>query len=245
MRKNLVLFLSALSLFFISAPKSSAQQKNNTDNRFTTVTVSGDARVTAQPDTAIISISVITQNRNATEAQQQNAAQTTAVLNAVKKVAGSAAEIKTSGYLLTPQRVYKENQPPTISGYEARNSITVTLNDLNRVGRVIDAATQAGANNIDGISFTLRQDREARNRALAEATREAISKANALAQTLGGRVLRIAAVEEVDRNPRPVIYTRQETFAVKAADTPIEVGTLEINSQVQLVAEVEVGTIPR
>ena len=224
---------------------SPAQNAANA-KRLTTVTVSGDARVTAQPDTAIVSISVVTQNRSALEAQQQNAAQTTAVINALKRSAGSGAEIKTSGYTLTPQRVYKENQPPTITGYEARNGITVTLSDLTRVGAVIDAAAQAGANNIDGITFTLRRDREARGQALSEATREAIAKAETLAQALGGRVARIVAVQEGGANsPRPVIYARQETFAKTSADTPVEVGTLEINSQVQLIAEIVTGSNPK
>lgn len=247
MRKSFILFLSALSLVFFAALETSAQQKSAGDNRFTTVTVSGDARVTAQPDTAIVSISVVTQNSNATEAQQQNANQTTAVINALKRTAGSSAEIKTSGYSLTPRRVYKENQPPTITGYEARNSITVTLNDLNRVGAVIDAAAKAGANDIDNVGFSLRQDREARGRALANATREAIGKATILAQALGGRVIKIMAVQEGGTSPRPpIIYARQEALASQAVDTPIEVGALEINSQVQLVAEVEIsGAMPR
>lgn len=210
----------------------------------TTVTVSGDARVMAQPDTAIISVSVVTQNNSAVQAQQQNAAQTTSVLNALKSAAGSGAEIKTSGYSLIPQRVYKENQPPTITGYEARNNITVTMSDLNRVGAVIDAAGKAGANNIDGISFTLRNDRQVRAQALTQATREAIAKANTLAQALGGRVVKITAVQESGGNPRPVIYAQREAMT-RAADTPIEVGTLEINSEVQLIAEVETGNNPR
>lgn len=209
-------------------------------NRPAIVTVSGTARVTAQPDTAEIFVSIVTQNSSAIEAQQQNAAKTAAVINALKNAAGSGTEIKTSGYSLVPQRVYKENQPPTITGYEARNSITVTTSDLNRVGAVIDAATKAGANNVDGISFTLRRDGAARAHALAEATREAIGKAKTLAQTLGGRVLRIVAVEETTSTPRPVIYAQREALAVQgAASTPIEVGTIEINSQVQLVAEVQ------
>ena len=228
------------------AQNSPGASAPDSGNRLTTVTVSGDARLTAQPDTAIISISVVTQNRNASEAQQQNASQTTAVLNALKRAAGAGAEIKTSGYALIPQRLYRENQPPTISGYEARNSITVTMSDLNRVGAVIDAAAQAGANNIDGIAFTLRQDREVRGRAVAEATRAAIGKANTLAQALGGRVVRIIAVEEGGMMPRPVIYGRQEAMMARGgADTPIEAGTLEINSEVRLIAEIETAGNPR
>lgn len=220
-------------------PVSNSSNGDDVKKRSTMVTVSGDARVMVQPDTAIVSVSVVTQNRDALEAQQQNANQTNAVINALKRVAGSNAEIKTSGYSLTPQRVYKENQPPTIVGYEARNSITVTMNDLNRVGNVIDAATQAGANNVDSIAFTLREDNKARDKALTDATLEAISKARTIAQALNGRVVSIAAVQEGGTTPRPILYAERDMVA--KASTPIEIGTLEINSQVQLVAEIEIN----
>ncbi|CAN5300721.1 hypothetical protein BH20ACI2_BH20ACI2_16750 [soil metagenome] len=214
-------------------------QNSTSTRRLTLVTVSGDARISVQPDTATVTISVVTQNPSAVEAQQSNASRTTAVLSAVKSAAGPGAEIKTSGYSLIPQRVYKQNEPPTITGYEARNSVTVTMNDLTRVGPVIDAASRAGANNIEGVSFTLREDREARGRALAESTRAAIAKANTLAQTLGGRVNRIVSVTEGGTTPRPMIYAQQETFARAAVETPIEPGTLEITAFVQLTAEIE------
>ena len=123
--------------------------------------VTGDSIISAQPDTAILTISVVTQARAALDAQQQNANKSDAVVRALKTAAGAGAEIKTSGYTLQPQRVYKENQPPTIVGYEARNSVSVTLADLTKVGAVIDAASQAGANDVSGISFTLRKDRPA------------------------------------------------------------------------------------
>lgn len=223
----------------VNPVNDSSNGSDDAKKRITMVTVSGDARVMAQPDTAIVSVSVVTQNRDATEAGQQNASQTNAVINALKRVAGNNAEIKTSGYSLTPQRVYKENQPPTIVGYEARNSIIVTMSDLNRVGSVIDAATQAGANNIDSIAFTLREDNKARDKALTDATLEAISKARTIAQALNGRVVNIAAVQEGGTPPRPILYAERDMVA--KASTPIEIGTLEINSQVQLVAEIEIN----
>ena len=74
-------------------------------------------------------------------------------MRALKSAAGAGAEVKTSGYSLQPMRVYKEGQPPTITGYEARNSVTVTMSDLTKVGAVIDATAQAGANDVAGISF--------------------------------------------------------------------------------------------
>ena len=209
----------------------------------TKVLVSGDSIIQAQPDTAILTISVVTQARAALDAQQQNANKSDAVVRALKSAVGAGAEIKTSGYTLQPQRVYKENQPPTITGYEARNSVTVTLSDLTKVGAVIDAASQAGANDVAGISFTLRKDRPARDEALAEATREALSKAQVIARALGGRVVRIIEVQEEGfERPRPIAYDSLQTMrAQAAAPTPIEVGTLDITSRVQLIAEVEVG----
>lgn len=210
------------------------------ERRTTRVLVAGDSVVQAQPDTAILVISVVTQSKSALEAQQDNARRSDAVIRAVKAAAGAGAEVKTSGYSLTPQRVYKENQPPTITGYEAHNSVTVTMSDLQKVGAVIDAAAQAGANNVETVSFTLRQDRAARDQALAGATREAIGKANTIAQALGGHVVRILEVQEDGVRPRPVETTyAREAMVSQAASTPIEVGSLEVTSRVQLIAEIE------
>ena len=209
----------------------------------TRVMVAGDSIVQAQPDAAMITVSVVTQSKRALDAQQENAAKSDAVVRALKGAAGTGAEVKTSGYSLQPQRLYRENQPPTITGYEARNSVTVTLSDLTKVGAVIDATAQAGANDVAGISFTLRQDRPARNQALAEATREAMGKAQAIAQALGGRVVRILEVQEEGTvRPRPIYQAEMDVTRARAATappTPIEAGTLDITSRVQLVAEIE------
>jgi uncharacterized protein YggE len=214
----------------------------NESGKLTRVLVTGDSIVQAQPDTAILTVSVVTQARRALEAQQQNATQSDAVVRALKGAAGAGAEIKTSGYSPQPIRVYKEGQPPTITGYEARNSVTVVMSDLTKVGAVIDATAQAGANDVAGIAFTLRKDRPARDQALGDATREAVSKAQVIAGALGGRVVRIVEVQEegVER-PRPIYQGQMQLRTMSAAPTPIEVGTLEITSRVQLIAEVEVG----
>jgi hypothetical protein len=216
---------------------------NQTESRgITKVKVTGDSIVQAQPDTAILTVSVVTQGRRALDAQQENANKTEAVVRALKNAAGPGAEVKTSGYSLQPQRVYKEGQPPTITGYEARNSVTVTTSDLTKVGPVIDATSQAGANDIAGISFMLRKDRPARDQALTEATREAVSKAQVIATALGGRVVRIVEVQEegIER-PRPIYEARLQMVKTEAAPTPIEVGTLDITSRVNLIAEIESG----
>ena len=223
-------------------PAATQGRSQSESVEFTRVIVSGDSIIQAQPDTAILTIAVVSQAKRAIEAQQDNANKSDAVVRALKSAAGAGAEVKTSGYSLQPIRVYRENQPPTITGYEARNSVTVTMSDLTKVGNVIDAASQAGANDVTGLSFTLRKDRPARDQALAEATREAVSKARVIAQALGGRLVRIVEVqEEGTTRPRPV-YEMDQVQSMRAgvaASTPIEVGTLDITSRVQLIAEID------
>ncbi len=206
------------------------------------VVVTGESTVQAEPDTAVLTLAVVTQNASASEAQAENASKTDAVVRAVRAAAGTGAEVKTSGYSLQPQYVYKEGTPPTITSYIARNAVNVTLGELSRVGAVIDAASRAGANSVDGLSFTLRNDAQARQRALSEATRAALSKARAVATTLGGSVVRVVEVQEASalRPPVPIDTVGFSRAAVTSqAATPIEPGSLEIRAQVQLVAEVE------
>ena len=242
--KRLLTTTLLITLALTAATQLHAQETKTTDTakRQTRITVGGDAIVSAQPDTAIITVAVVTQAKTAIEAQQQNATKTEAVVRALKTASGTGAEVKTSGYSLQPMRVYRENQPPTITGYEARNTITVTMSDLPKLGNVIDAAGQSGANDITGISFTLRQDRPARDRALQDATKEAMSKATVIAQALGGRIVSIAEVQEegFQRPPQPV-YQAEAFMAKRDASTPIEIGSLDITSRVQLVAIVEMN----
>jgi uncharacterized protein YggE len=221
---------------------SGTGESQNESRGLTKVLVTGDSIVQAQPDTAILTVSVVSQAKRALDAQQDNATRSDAVVRALKSTAGAGAEVKTSGYSLQPIRVYKEGQSPTITGYEARNSVTVVMSDLTKVGPVIDATAQAGANDVSGISFTLRKDRPARDQALAEATREALSKAQVIAQALGGRVVRIVEVQEEGfQRPQPVYQAEFGRAQAMVASTPIEVGTLDITSRVQLVAEIEAG----
>jgi uncharacterized protein YggE len=240
-RPVLTLGIMAILLGSLVVCQAQTQAPAATESkRVTRVLVTGDSIVRAQPDTAILMISVVTQAKKAIDAQQENAVSSDAVIRAIK-TAVPRAEVKTSGYSVQPQRLYRENLPPTITGYEARNTITVTLSDLTKVGAVIDASTQAGANDIGAIAFTLREDRQARDEALSSATREAVSKAQVIARALGGRLVRIVEVQEEGfRQPQPVMQAEAYASVMKRdVATPIEVGALEITSRVQLIAEVE------
>ena len=211
----------------------------------TRITVGGDAQTKVAPDTAQITFSVVTQNNQALNAQQENAKKSDAVKAAVESVAADAKpEVKTSDYNLSPQQDYSRDVPK-ISDYEVKNTVTVSVRDLSKVGAVIDAATKAGANSIEGIQFVLRENSPAQGDALALATRQAMTKAEAIAQSLNGVIVRV--VEELEGGA-PGIPERDSyasnamsmnTSAKPIYNTPVQAGSLNVRSQVVLVVEVE------
>src|SRR2546423_426212 len=95
--------------------------------RVTRVAVTGETNMKAQPDAAVVVLSVITQGVQAFNAQQDNARKSDAVIHALQASAGANPEIKTSDYSLRPQYDERYNKLPKIIGYEARNSVMVTM----------------------------------------------------------------------------------------------------------------------
>ncbi len=144
----LVLVVFALALF-IYRP---------VERNLTRVTVLGESTAKVAPDTAVITFAVVTQSRQAVEAQQRNAQTSEAVRIAIEKASvDSKAEIRTSNYSLDPEQDYYSGKMPKILGYEVKNTVSVSVDSLDRVGAIIDAATAAGANSVEGIQFVVGQ----------------------------------------------------------------------------------------
>jgi uncharacterized protein YggE len=78
------------------------------------------------------------------------------VVAALRAQGVAERDIQTSSINLNPQMQYRENQSPVVTGYEASNQVTVTVNDLARLGPTVDAVVAAGSNQINGISFGLK-----------------------------------------------------------------------------------------
>jgi len=205
------------------------------------IRVTGDARVTARPDRVQIDLGVTTRAATSQEAASHNARQVEAVLAAVRNAAGSAAVVKTISYSLNPHyRFHPSGGEPTIEGYSAQNVVQVTLDDLARIGSVIDAATGAGANHVQGIQFTLRDQDAVRAEALREAVTRARAQADLLAAALGLKVVRVLTVEETSPRVVPVrVFAGvPRAAAAEAAPTPVEAGTLDVTADVTLSVEV-------
>jgi uncharacterized protein len=206
------------------------------------VRASGEATVTAKPDRAQVTIAVLTQASTAQAASAKNATQTTQVLDAVKRALGANRQITTSGYSISPDFQYsKEGSPAKIIGYSASNTVLVTVDDLSVVGKIIDSATSAGANNINNIAFMLRNDEPVRAQALAEAAGRARASAEAIAKALNLHVVGIISAEATEApTVRPLFAQARATAEVHAgAPTPVEPGTLDIHAGVVVTLQVQ------
>ncbi len=218
---------------------STAGAQTNERPKIPSITVSGDATVSAEPDQAEIDIGVVTQARTAPDATKENAERLARVLAEIKKQLGKGDEVKTSGYSLAPNYRYPQGGKPEIVGYTASNTLRIKTTNLSLVGRLIDSAMQAGANNVNRLVFTLKDELAAQLGALKMASAKARAKAEAVAAALGLKIVRIISVNEGERMVQPIYRQAMAARAETAsAPTPVEPGTVEVRSTVSMTVEV-------
>jgi uncharacterized protein len=233
-------FIALLAILML-LPSSVLAQQNERRSRVQSVTASGEAVITVEPDQAQIDIGVVTQAKNAPEATKENAEKLTRVMNEVKKLLGKGDEIKTANYSLNPNYRYPQGGKPEIVGYTATNVLHIQTSGLENVGKLIDAAMQSGANTIQRLVFTLKDEHSAQLQALRVASTKAKAKAEEMANALGLKIIKILSVTEGERGVRPIVMPQQRVTQMDvaaAAPTPVEAGTIEVRSSVILTAEV-------
>lgn len=202
------------------------------------LTVSGTGQARVAPDEATVRLGVLAQAPTAREAQDRVNRVANAVLEAIRKVGVPAERIQTTGLSLNPQYAQgrSDSQGPRITGYQASNTVAVRLDDLAKVGPVIDGGLAAGANNLDGVEFGLRNDAAGRAAALTDAVAAARGKAEALAKALHVRLVEILEVAEgnVAVTP-PTPFRGRVAFAAEAmAATPVSTGQVGVDASVTI-----------
>ena len=233
-----LILISALSISF-----SGLQQLGTQTSNSKTIQVSGTGSISAAPNEAIITLAVQTQDTSATNAVSENAALMNKVVQALLSVGINQNEIQTSSYTLTIQTMTTTTitatpmqiiQPTLQSSntiqYVARNAIQVTLTNVTLVGPALDAAVNAGVNEVDGVTFTFTPQLAAslQKEAIQLATQDAANQANAIASALGLKLIGPISITPSFNQP---FY---QAFASASANpTPIQPGTLQLTAQVQ------------
>ncbi len=203
-----------------------------------TIVTRGQAIVTARPDRAFVTIAAESRSKNSAEAQKQNAAAMTAVLQKIEQSGVPKDAVRTVGYDLHPEFDYA-NGRQTFRNYLARNTVEVRLDDIDRVGIVIDAAAAGGATTITGIRFDVRNRAALERDALRQAVADARSRADAAAAGAGASVDRVVRIEEEAHFEPPRPMMRMAAQAVERdVSTPVEPATIEIQSRVTLTVSI-------
>jgi len=231
----------ALLIMLIIFPSAGSAQQTERRPRVPSVTANGEAVITAEPDQAQIEIGVVTQARNAPDAAKENAEKLARVMSEVKKLLGKGDEIKTASYSLNPNYRYPQGGKPEIVGYTATNVLHIKTGALENVGKLIDTAMQSGANTIQRLLFTLKDEQSAQLQALRLASIKAKAKAEEMANAVGLKIVKVLSVTEGERGVRPIVMPQPRVAqmeAAAAAPTPVEAGTIEVRSSVSLTAEV-------
>lgn len=204
--------------------------------------LSAYGEVKVQPDMASITFGVVTEAPAAAEAMRQNAERMSQVMAALRRAGIDERDVQTSGLNLSAQYDYQQNQPPRLRGYQASNRVTVNIHDLSKVGSTADAVVAAGVNQIDGVSFGLRDPKAAENQARQLAVRALQEKAALYAQALGQPLGPIRSLTEgggyAPRPPMPVYAARAQAMDVSNVETSVSAGELTVRIDITGVYDI-------
>jgi uncharacterized protein YggE len=226
------LVLAAAALAGIGRPETAGGA--DADQRLG-ITVTGTGRVDSVPNEAMFSLGVSTDGATAREALAANSAAMRRVLAALDGAGVDAKDVKTETVSVGPDYEVDGTGP---SGFAARNSVSVRIRDLAKAGSVLDAASRAGANEVNGPMLTRTNRDELEAKALGDAVANARKRAGALAAAAGVELGSVTAiVEGFSGGPEPLMEARASADVASVA--PIRPGTEEIQATVTVTFAIE------
>ena len=203
--------------------------------------MSGQGEVRAAPDMATLSAGVTSEAATAAAALAADTARMQAVFAALKKLGIADKDMQTANFSVSPQMAPQtannNSQPPHVTGYQVSNQLQLRLDDVSRLGPAIDALVTAGANQMNGIDFAIKDSAPLLAAARADAVSDARAKAEIYAKAAGvslGPILSIG--ENAGQGPRPVYMALPMARAAKAV--PVAAGEESITAEVSIVWEI-------
>jgi uncharacterized protein len=205
------------------------------------VVVQGEAELRAAPDRAFVTVAVESRDKDPKAAQQQNAKTMAAVSEQLSRAGIQPDAVRTLAYQLDLEVDWQQGKRVP-RGYLARNAVEVRVDDVTKVGEIIDLAVAAGANDVTGVRFDLKDRSKLERDALEQAVREARSRAEAAAAGGGVEILGIERIEEQGGHaeiPRPLAMQMRAAAPASVPTTTISAGEITITSRVTLTAAIK------
>jgi uncharacterized protein YggE len=205
--------------------------------------VSGQGKVAAVPDIVVFSAGVVTNGETAQATSQKNAEVMDRVLRALKDLGIDDKDIKTQTVSVWPEYDFglrdEARQLPVIIGYRAENRVSVTIRDISKAGEAIDAAVEAGSNQVYGLSYSFSEEKKEMLYALAlkESVADGTKKAKAIADAIGAEKITPVSVSESGGFYPPIYRMDMAEAAVEKGGivpTPVSPGELEVSASVSM-----------
>jgi uncharacterized protein len=225
------------SIALALAATAAAAQTQEASKEANVVVTNGEAVVRQAPDRAFISVSVESRAKSPRDAQRQNAEAMAGVQQRLAAARVAKEAIRTLGYDLEQEFDFVQGRRIPRE-FVARNSIEVRVDEIARVGELLDVAVQGGATVVSGIRFDIQEREKVEREALRLAVADARSRAEAAVAGAGRTIERIIRIEDarelgVVPLPRPMMAMKANDAA---ATTPVEPGLVEIRARVTLTA---------
>jgi uncharacterized protein len=197
--------------------------------------VVGEGHATARPDTAIARIGVTSVAPTLAASNREASADMRRVIDSLKANGVTDRDIRTADFTVSPERQFRpEGGLGPITGYRVANQVEVKVRNLDKLGKVLEEAVAAGADDIQGITLTVENPALVQAQARAAAVSAAQAEASQLARLANVRLGAVLEISDVISEPIPMQFARAEAFAAKTG-VPIETGELEFSAQVRMV----------
>jgi hypothetical protein len=227
------LFIAFLATATIPAAASAADPQPHT------ITVSGEGEIKAVPDEAILTAGVESTGATADAALAANRRAMNSVFAELKRQGIPDRSIQTSNFSVSPQYDSGKRTVPKVVGYQVTNGVSVTIDDLAKLGPAVDALVASGANSMGGISFTIRDPKPLLKLAREAAVKDAMDRAETYAQAAGLSVGPVVQLSEgAVQMPRPVFRAMAMGYDAAKA-TPVAAGEQTISAQVTVTFELK------
>ncbi len=193
------------------------------------LSVSGEGQVAVAPDMAVISLGVVHVDKTAGAAMAKVSDDARALLDVLTAQGIEARDIQTSQLSINPVWKGDGSSPRTITGFEARNAVTVRVRALDGLGAVLDQVLDAGTNTFGGLRFELQDPSAAQAEAREAAVKDAMHKAAQLSAAAGTQLGDVLSISEGSNAPRPEMFA-----AARSADVPVAAGELVVSVRVAM-----------
>lgn len=213
-----------------------------------TISVTESGEIYAKPDLAIIIFSVANEAKTVATAMTENTEKMNSVIEAIKKEGVEDKDLKTISFNIYPRYEYVKEEieiylyPPgkrVLVGYEVSQGLQVKIRNLEKIGTIIEKATDSGANQVGDLQLTIDKEDDFKKQARAQAIEKAKAKAKELASQLGIKLVRITNFTESSEFPYFYRFAEAVPSGLGGGEAPsIQTGENKITVTVTITYEI-------